>query len=245
MIQWMKKHMILMWAMGSILYAFIIHCLFSVYPQNPWFIAKWSAGDILTYVSTVSLGLLAVWQNKKIQSDNDIAQERLENIIKHSNEIEIINKIVEYEIENLRELKNAFDDFSCACDPQIIASYYANNSGEVIRIKSAMVTAEQNLDSCFFKLARELRLDMKLKQNDETPIKKPFATYYRVGKELISKLQEDPLQPFENQMVQLAIARDAFVKEREQYLVEREEKLNTLLYGNLGIDDIKELYKRD
>ena len=116
MIQLMKKHLILTWAIASILYAFIIHCLFSVYPENPWLVAKWSAGDILTYVSTVSLGLLAVWQNKKIQSDNDIAQDRLEDIIKHSNEIEVINKIVEYEIENLRELKKAFDDFSFGTD---------------------------------------------------------------------------------------------------------------------------------
>lgn len=244
MIQLMKKHLILTWAIASILYAFIIHCLFSVYPENPWLVAKWSAGDILTYVSTVSLGLLAVWQNKKIQSDNDIAQDRLEDIIKHSNEIEVINKIVEYEIENLRELKKAFDDFSQACDPQTISSYYANNSEEIIKIKSAMITAEHNLDSCFFRLARELRIDMKLKQNDESPIKKPFAIYYRTGKKLISKLQEDPLQSFEKEIVQLAVARDAFVKEREQYLVEQEEKLNTLLYGNLGIDEIKELYKR-
>lgn len=244
MIQWMKKHMILTWVIASALYAFVIHCLFSVYPKNPWLVAKWSAGDILTYVSTVSLGLLAVWQNKKIQDENDIAQSRLEGIIKHSNEIEIINKIVEYEKDNLRELKEAFDEFSKACDPQIITSYYGNNSGEIVKIKSAMVTAEQNLDNCFFKLARELRIDIKLKQNDESPIKQPFVIYYRTGKKMISKIQEEPLQPFEKEIVQSAMARDAFVKEREKYLVEQEEKLNTLLYGNLTMKEIKELYKR-
>ena len=244
MIQWMKKNMILTWAIASALYAFIIHCLFSVYPENPWLVAKWSAGDILTYVSTVSLGLLAVWQNKKIQDENDIAQDRLENIIKHSNEIEIINKIVEYETDNLRELKEAFDEFSKACDPQIITSYYGNNSGDIIKIKSAMVTAEQNLDSCFFKLARELRIDIKLKQNDEIPIKQPFANYYGTGKKLILKIQEEPLLSFEKEIVQSAKARDAFVREREKYLVEQEEKLNTLLYGNLTMEEIKELYKR-
>lgn len=65
------NHMILFWAIASLLYALIVHCLFSIYPTNQWFIAKWSAGEILTYVSTVSLGLLAVWQNKKMQEEND------------------------------------------------------------------------------------------------------------------------------------------------------------------------------
>ena len=73
--------------MASIVYAFVIHVLFSVYPRNNWLIAKWSAGEILTYASTVSLGLLAVWQNRKIQNENDKAQERLERIIEQSNQL--------------------------------------------------------------------------------------------------------------------------------------------------------------
>ena len=83
--------------MASVIYAFIIHVLFSLYPSNDWLIAKWTAGEILTYASTVSLGLLAVWQNRKIQSENDKAQSRLEDIINKSNELEILGKIVEYE----------------------------------------------------------------------------------------------------------------------------------------------------
>jgi len=85
--------LILVWAVASVIYAFIIHVLFSLYPSNDWLIAKWTAGEILTYASTVSLGLLAVWQNRKIQSENDKAQERLERIIEQSNQLEIIGKL--------------------------------------------------------------------------------------------------------------------------------------------------------
>lgn len=56
------------------------------------FVAHWGAGDILTYASTISLGLLAMWQNKKQQEENDITQERMERIIIHANELSIISK---------------------------------------------------------------------------------------------------------------------------------------------------------
>lgn len=243
--QWVNKHMIVMWVFASIIYAFIIHCLYSVYLENTWFVAKWSAGEILTYASTVSLGLLAVWQNQKFQRENDKAQERLESIIKHANEIAIINKIVEYETENMHRLRHAFDNFSQACDPQTISSQYANNRTEVINIISAMVIAEQKLDNCFFELGRELRADMQLKKNDEASLKKTFKDYYIFGKKLITKLQQEPLESFEKEMVQLATARDAFIKERERYLVNQENKLNKLLYEDLSIDEIKLLYKRN
>lgn len=58
---------IYIWALLSILYAFVIHWLFNT-PGTVWSQAKWGAGDILTYASTVSLGLLALWQNEKFQS---------------------------------------------------------------------------------------------------------------------------------------------------------------------------------
>ena len=69
---WIQKHMIAVWAICSILFAIIIHLLFHWETDIEILHAKWSAGDILTYVSTVSLGLLAVWQNKRFKEENDI-----------------------------------------------------------------------------------------------------------------------------------------------------------------------------
>lgn len=34
-----------------------------------WLQAKWTAGELLTYMSTISLGLLAFWQNQKFQEE--------------------------------------------------------------------------------------------------------------------------------------------------------------------------------
>ena len=38
--------------------------------------------EILTFVSTVALGLLAVWQNKRFKEENDESQLRMEKLTK-------------------------------------------------------------------------------------------------------------------------------------------------------------------
>lgn len=105
---------ILWWVVGSILAMLVIHALFV--PVGPdWLQARWGAGDLLTYVGTVSLSLLAVWQNKRFKEENDKAQERLERISQQANELSIINKILEHEENRIKIVKNAikmFDNYS-------------------------------------------------------------------------------------------------------------------------------------
>lgn len=105
---------ILWWVVGSILAMLVIHALFV--PVGPdWLQARWGAGDLLTYVGTVSLSLLAVWQNKRFKEENDTAQERLERISQQANELVIINKILEHEENRIKIVKNAikiFDNYS-------------------------------------------------------------------------------------------------------------------------------------
>jgi len=68
---WLKKHIVATWAAISIIFAVVVHAVFSVPAPSAWLVAKWSPGDILTYVGTVSLGLLAVWQNNRFKEEND------------------------------------------------------------------------------------------------------------------------------------------------------------------------------
>ena len=105
---------VLIWVAGSVLTILLIHALFV--PVGPdWLQARWGAGDLLTYVGTVSLSLLAVWQNKRFKEENDKAQERLERISQQANELSIINKILEHEENRIKIVKNAikmFDNYS-------------------------------------------------------------------------------------------------------------------------------------
>ena len=84
---------IVVWAIASIVFAFVLHCIFSIDAKVPFWQAKWSAGDILTYTSSVILGLLALWQNQRFKTENDKAQARLETLSIHANELQITSKL--------------------------------------------------------------------------------------------------------------------------------------------------------
>ena len=68
--KFVRQHWIFIWALLSVVYAAIVQLLFSLKTSNQFLVAHWGAGDILTYASTISLGLLAMWQNKKQQEEN-------------------------------------------------------------------------------------------------------------------------------------------------------------------------------
>lgn len=113
---WERNKWIYLWAGISILFAIIVQCLFSKSASSEIFHAKWGAGDILTYASTVALGLLAVWQNQKFKEENDKAQERLEELTKQANELSIIGRIIDNKSQKLDNLRHAFSDFEAACN---------------------------------------------------------------------------------------------------------------------------------
>lgn len=100
------------------LFALIIHILYSIPAPFEFLVHKWEAGDILTYVSTIALSLLAVWQNQKFKEENDKAQEtmerqnneaqaRLERINIEANELSIISRIIDQENQYLIRLEKS------------------------------------------------------------------------------------------------------------------------------------------
>ena len=62
---------IFIWAILSAAVAFIIHMCFKANAPSEFWVASWGAGEILTYISTVALGLLALYQNQKITEDSN------------------------------------------------------------------------------------------------------------------------------------------------------------------------------
>lgn len=126
----------------------------------------------MTYFGTVALANVAVWQNRKIKEENDKTQERLEKLTCQSNELTVISKIIENETQNLIRLRTALNEFSYACDPQILSTIYADLSDAVnptIAISSAMVAAEKHIDDSFFALCRELKTNSKSIKSNKTP----------------------------------------------------------------------------
>ena len=245
----LKKHWIGCWAILSVIFAIVIHFLFSLTAPCKSLVAKWGAGDILTYTSTIALGLLAMWQNKKLKEENDIAQDRLENISKHSNEINIISKIIEYETNRLHSLEKAMDDFVEACNPQTMAIILSKDVDNNFLAINELTEHEIKIDTLFLEIGRLLRVDHEVRHNDEHPLNKSFAVLYVGEKEIIDSFRNNKLN-FLNQgdiirkIDSLGKCRDIFLQEREQYLIRQENKLSRILFEDLSLEEIRNLYKK-
>lgn len=246
-IELLRKHWIGAWVIASIGYALVIHIMFCIEAKNKYLVAHWSAGDLLSYTGTVTLGLLALWQNKKLQEENDTAQKRLENISLHANEISIINRIVEYQTNRINMLKKTMDDFVNACNPQAIALAMAkqgiNNYPSVV----GLTELETEVDNAFFALSRAMREDKDIQTNDEHPLKIVYAKLYQYTKETIKVYREGTInianqREIEIQASVLGNIRDEFLKQREKYLFLQENKLQELLFKNMTLKEIRELF---
>lgn len=124
--EWTKQHLVTSWAIASGVFAVLIHILYAIPAPCDFLENKWGAGDILTYASTVALGLLAVWQNQrfkeegdKAQADAEIqhknAQNELRQIIRHNNEINTISHITDVELQYINRVEQSCIVFYNAC----------------------------------------------------------------------------------------------------------------------------------
>lgn len=116
--EWFKSPLIRNTIVISSLFALAIHVLYYFPAPFDFFVHKWEAGDILTYVSTIALSLLAVWQNQKFKEESDQtqaamerqnkeAQDRLERISMEANELSVISRIIDQEDKYLSKLEEA------------------------------------------------------------------------------------------------------------------------------------------
>lgn len=88
MFNWLKKHKILVCVLSFIIILGVplaIHILFKINSGIPFFEAEWTAGDalgyygsILSFIGTVILGVLALYQNRIIKEESDKREELME-----------------------------------------------------------------------------------------------------------------------------------------------------------------------
>lgn len=241
------KHWIGCWMILSVLFAVVIHVLFCLETSNKYLVARWDAGDILAYASTVALGLLAMWQNKKQQEENDKAQSRLENISNRANELNMINKIVEFESNRIQSLKVAMDEFTNACNPQTVGLAMAKEGIENIPSMLGFVELEKVVDNAFVNVGRYMRADTSLQYNDNHPLNKAFANLYICTKNNISDFRGNKIDINDQRKIEalaetLAHFRDVFLQEREDYLEKQEKKLKKVLFDDLSLKEIQAMY---
>lgn len=246
--------MIIVWGITSVIYAIVIHILFH-WSGPAWITAKWSAGDILTYASTVSLGLLAVWQNKKFQEENDKTQEKLQKISIRANELNVIATIANQETERLKNLRSLLDEYASTCDVRGILSCVCAETSEAeeytvmeMRIQGICLEKQNRLEQLYTRIIREICWHHKPNLTKDS-LEAAVHKLCEAVDECIKYLSDPQLGLHSNKWDELVKSLDEakmnFIDKREACLAHENDKLRQLLYGDLTLDQIKELYSKD
>lgn len=229
----------------------IINWLFIQTSSIDIFDARWTAGDALVYIAgvlafigTVTLGLVSFIQN---QNANEISQNSIK-VAEKANEINIISRIIDFEMNNFKDLTYVFEIFSDLCLPQNLAKIPCDMlewDGNVNLDKLSIVIDKRNaIMSSFIKLNRILCRDRIVHDNSNNNFKKlleelfleaiEYVDYHSKAefiqqKKCFDKTRFDAYQKMY----------EDFMKKREKYIAQQESQIKKLLYENQSLDEIK------
>lgn len=218
--------------------------------------ARWTAGDTLLYVAgvlafigTVTLGFVSYIQN---QNANNLSQSAIK-VAEKANEINIITRIIDFEMSNYNELLCEFEVFSTLCLPQNLIKIPCdmlewNGNINLDKLPNA-IDARNAIMGSFVKLGRILQHDKNVKDNPNNGLKKIFAEIYL---EAVAYIDYHCTPEFIQQKKSFDNSRldkyqkkyEDFMKEREKYIEQRDLQIKRLLYENESLDQIREVAKQ-
>ena len=239
---WAEKHLVLLWAIASIVFAVVIHWLFKTPAPKEFFIPKWDAGDILTFVSTVALGLLAVWQNRKFKEENDELQNRMEDLTSKANELSIVSKIIEHESNSLSRLREKKNDFINACSTEAMLVDISDVATQPDDYKKLYVKIKMDAKSKQIKYAT-LELLLELKSHLSTDIinlVNKVEDYSNRSLDLVNEIHAGAYT--DDVYNQKTISEKACINEIADFMWKREKMLNKVIYTELSLEEIKMMY---
>lgn len=241
--KWANDHLIFVWVISSILFAFIIHCLFSKPAPNELFVAEWSAGDILTYVSTIALGLLAVWQNNKFKEESDKSQNRMEQLTIKANELAIVSKIIEYESARISQLNAKSRNFIDACNTENASLDISDVGNQPDDFKKIYIKIKMdNRCSQIMLFGIELLCELGLYNTgvEVTELIKLVSKYSETSIALVKEISTASLK--EVTYRQKEELEKQCIQKIFNFISSREEMLNKVIYSDLSFTQIKEMY---
>ena len=247
--KFIKEHLIQTWIGASIVFAILIHILFVTDAPCDKLQAQWGAGDILTYTSTVALGLLAVWQNQKFKEENDKAQERLEELTKQANELSIIGRMIDNKSKKLDNLRHAFSDFEAACNVGTITSLCISST-KIASAHSKLSEHAQKLPRLCNILGTEIAGNWGVKYKDiSSKIFKLNSLALKIVDQCSGIVSaKGNKETYDDGKIttllkEYAEAYDEFSEARASYIMETEFLLNAISYKNITLEEIREYIK--
>lgn len=235
--KFIKEHLIQTWVIASIVFAILIHILFVTDAPCDKLQAQWGAGDILTYASTVALGLLAVWQNQKFKEENDKSQERLEKLTRQANELAIIGKIIDNRSAKLQRLQKCFSEFELVSSVGDISTM-STGVKDFDKLQSHLTKRTLDL------ISKSQVLIIEIFGNTGIGCKKIYQSISRLQsatQKIIDYYYAGALEPINPNMLDEYIeAHQEFVTEQAHYLIKTEEILNAISYEDVSLADIRD-----
>lgn len=246
-----KYGWILIWGLVSIIFAVILHCLFSIEAPISFLQAKWNAGDILTYSSTILLGLLALWQNQRFKNENDATQKKLEALSTCANELQITSKLIEHESARINLLRTQFQAFfdACACN-YLVADYKDTAKGEKTYAYYSILRSSQ-IRTSYQVLWQQLNMDKGHNSLVDDVIENAQRLHASaIGLMLLFTLAQDgdtskndPKETARQMQAQLEIE-EILCKQFYAYLTDLEKERNALLFENYTLEELQQLYRK-
>lgn len=190
----------------------------------------------MAYFGTIVLAAVALWQNHIFKLENDRSQNRLEEISKQANEINTINKILEFEHTRIHNLYKYLDELEKACDNNNISISLQGCINENIIITQTI----EKCDFLFLAVTREMRMD-KRGDTIKDELFELCSDLYKAAVEL--------LKAYDNNKLNVDICVTKLNKIWKQYFITKEKYINSvqrdfsrLLYENLSLDEIRCIY---
>ena len=244
--KWVSEHIVVSFIILSVLFAIAVHIVFSCPAPGEWIRAKWGAGEILTYVSTVSLGLLAVWQNQRFKEENDKSQERLEQLTQQANELSVISKIIEYETANYKELQEAIQSFEKTIDfyPMMVELHQkrATKAGQ----KLVLFGEANRINLASYELWNVIEDNLRLSDEKKEAIQMPLNAVVDASDKVIQAMQDELSDPESNSFACAFADFQTVYKTYKLAIMEHQTrekfKYEELIYGNMSLQEIKEVY---
>jgi hypothetical protein len=238
--RWIQKHIFPVGVVVCCLFALFIHIIFKIEAPNAWFLPEWDAADILTYVSTAVLSILALWQNQRFKEENDKAQQRLESISVAANDLNIIIRIAENETQFIGRLETAFHDLLDAISIERIAMSFQDRDDDS-RFKNKILS---QINRAIDNLVAVHGSGYIIQAHPTNPLIEECVDMAKTVSNSVSKavnqkanarqfaeVLECLIEPYTNLSISL-----------NHHLSVRRAILNTVLLEKLSLGDIKEIY---
>lgn len=248
--KWFENALIRNTIILSTIFALVIHVLFSITAPCNFLEGEWGAGDILTYVSTIALGVLAVWQNQRFKEENDIAQERLERISREANEISIqanelsiIAKIAEIDGDYLDNLESAFNEYFAATNTDTLTSLLTKATCNKVYDFDPQLT---RINSAYKSLLGAIASGYHIKDYHPNAIIERINTFTKDIIHFLTPYEYIHDGFSENIFVQMGselyTEYSALEELAATYLAARRKILCAILFENISLKEIREIY---